>query len=380
VRAIQTLVIASVLLAPTAAPAQERADSAAFVVRLGRDTTAIERVVSTRSRVVAEVVQRSPSTTLQRMVMELTPRGEVSRSVYSVMRPGSAEPFFTRTITVEGDSATVVNAQGSNTRTLRVAARNAIPIAGPFYSPYEMAMMRAVAGRQPRATVQLLQPDATVDIPLERVGADSLALTNQFGERMRARVDTQGRLLSLHTPAFTTVERVPWLELEPWVREFAARDASGRGMGPLSPRQTSRAFVGGANLWLDYGRPAMRGRPVWGLLVPYGSVWRMGANDAAHFATDRRVRLGDLSLEPGTYTLFLLPAADAWTLVVNRKTGMSGLEHDPSADVGRVAMTRETLERPAEQFTLEVRPAANGANLYVAWDRQAGTVPIRVEP
>ena len=380
-RAIQTLVIASLLLAPAAAPAQERADSAAFVVRLGRDTTAIERVVSTRTRLVAEAVQRSPNTTLHRMVMELAPRGEVSRSVYTVTRAGSAEPFFTRTITYEGDSATVANAQGGNTRTVRVAAaRNAIPIAGPFYSPYEMAMMRTVAGRQPRATVQLLQPDATVDIPLERVGADSLALTNQFGERMRARVDAQGRLLALHTPAFATVVRVAWLELEPWVREFAARDASGRGMGPVSPRQTSRAFVGGANLWLDYGRPWARGRPIWGALVPYGPVWRMGANDAAHFATDRRVRLGDLTLEPGTYTLFLLPAADAWTLVVNRKTGMSGLEHDASADVGRVAMARETLERPAEQFTLELRPAANGANLYVAWDRQAGTVPIRIEP
>ncbi|HYH78682.1 MAG TPA: DUF2911 domain-containing protein [Longimicrobium sp.] len=379
-RGIQTLVIASLLLAPAAAPAQERADSAAFIVRLGRDTTSIERVVSTRTTHVAEAVQRSPSTILHRMVMDLTPRGEVSRSVYTVTRPGSAEPFFSRTITIAGDSATVANVQGANTRTKRVAVRNAIPIAGPFYSPYEMAMMRAAAGRQPRATVQLLQPDTTVDIPLERVGADSMALTNQFQERMRARVDARGRLLDLHTPAFTTVERVAWLDLEPWVREFTARDASGRGMGPLSPRQTSRAFVGGANLWLDYSRPFMRGRPIWGALVPYGAVWRMGANDAAHFATDRRVQLGGLALEPGTYTLFLLPTADAWTLVVNRKTGMSGLEHDPSADVGRVAMTRETLERPAEQFTLELRPAATGATLYVAWDRQAATVPIRVAP
>ncbi|HEY0037430.1 MAG TPA: DUF2911 domain-containing protein, partial [Longimicrobium sp.] len=360
-RGIQTLVIASALLAPVAARAQERADSAAFVVRLGRDTTAIERVVSTRGRVVAEMVQRSPSTTLQRIVMELTPRGEVSRAVYSVTRPGSAEPFATRTITLGGDSATVVNVQGSNTRTFRVAARNAIPIAGPFYSPYEMAMMRAVAGRQPRATVQLLQADATVDIPIERVGADSLALTNQFGERMRARIDARGRLLNLQTPAFVTVERVPWLDLESWVREFAARDAAGRGMGQLSPRLASRAFVGGANLWLDYSRPGMRGRPIWGALVPYGAVWRMGANDAAHFATDRRVQLGGLTLEPGTYTLFLLPAADAWTLVVNRKTGISGLEHDPSADVARVPISRETLERPVEQFTMELRPAASGA-------------------
>ena len=318
---------------------------------------------------------------LHRMVTELPPRGEVSRSVYTATRPGSAEPFFTRTITFEGDSATVTNSQGGTTRTRRVAARNnAIPIAGPFYSPYEMAMMRAAAGRQPRATVQLLQPDATVDIPLERVHADSLALTNQFGEPMRARVDARGRLLNLHTPAFTTVERIAWLELEPWAREFAARDAAGRGMGPLSPRQASRASAAGSNLWLDYGRPSMRGRPIWGALVPYGTVWRMGANDAAHFATDRRVRLGDRTLEPGTYTLFLLPTADAWTLVVNRKTGISGLEHDAAADVARVPMSRETLERPVEQFTMELRPAADGATLYVAWDRAAGTVPIRVEP
>lgn len=379
-RAIQTLVIASLLLAPMAAPAQERADSAAFVVRLGRDTTSIERVVSTRTTVVAEAVQRSPTTMLHRMVTELTPRGEVSRSVYTVTRPGTAEPFFTRTTTFEGDSATVANSQGGSTRTRRVAARNAIPVAGPFYSPYEMAMMRAAAGRQPRATVQLLQPDATVDIPLQRIHADSLTLTNQFGEPMRARVDARGRLLNLHTPAFTTVERIAWLELEPWVREFAARDAGGRGMGPLSPRQASRAFVAGSNLWLDYSRPSMRGRPIWGALVPYGSVWRMGANDAAHFATDRKVQLGDLTLEPGTYTLFLLPTADAWTLVVNRKTGISGLEHDASADVARVAMSREMLERPVEQFTMELRPAANGATLYVAWDRVSGTVPIRVEP
>jgi DUF2911 family protein len=124
----------------------------------------------------------------------------------------------------------------------------------------------------------------------------------------------------------------------------------------------------------------MRGRPIWGALVPYGAVWRMGANDAAHFATDRRIQLGGHTLQPGTYSLFLLPTADAWTLVVNRKTGMSGLEYDASADVARIPMTRETLERPVEQFTLEVRPAAGGSNLYVAWDRQAGTLPIRVVP
>lgn len=379
---MRAMMVVSMLLLPGSAAAQ--ADSAAFVIRLGRDTTAIERVVRTRTQVVTEAVQRSPATSVHRMVMDLGPRGEVTRSVYTIARPGAdgrlGDPVFTSTITLAGDSATLVSVQGASTRTQRVAARDVIPIAGPFYTPYEMAIARTVAARRQRDSVGLIPGAGTVRIPVERVGADSVALTNQFAEPMRARIDAQGRLLSLHTPAFTTVERVGWLELEPWVREFATRDATGRALGPLSPRLAARTFVGGANLWIDYSRPAARGRPVWGGLIPWGQIWRMGANDAAHFSTDRRVQLGDLTLEPGTYTLFLLPTADAWSLVVNRKTGMSGLDHDPSADLGRIPLARRTLERPAEQFTLEIRPAEQGATLVLAWDREAASVPIRVLP
>jgi hypothetical protein len=136
--------------------------------------------------------------------------------------------------------------------------------------------------------------------------------------------------------------------------------------------------VGNANLWLDYSRPAMRGRPVWGQLVPWNAVWRLGANDATHFATDRAVDLGNLTLQPGTYTLFLLPAPDRWTLVVNRATGMSGLDHDPAQDVGRIEMTREQIDRPVEQFTIQVEPAENGLRLSIAWDRTRAFVPLRV--
>lgn len=374
-RLIASLAAAAALCAPAAA--QERADSAAFVVRLGRDTTAIERYVRTADRIVVEGVQRSPSTSVHRMVMELAPGGAVRRSVYTVGMPGRDQPGATVTVSFDGDSATAVIAQGTNTRTVRSAVRDAIPIAGPFYTPYEMALMRAIAGRD---TVQLLPAGgAAVAIPLVRIGADSIRLTNQFEEPMRAHVDARGRLLHLHTPAFTTVERLPWVDLDPLVREFAARDAAGRGMGPLSPRAASRTDVGGANLWIDYSRPSARGRPVWGALVPYGAVWRMGANDAAHFATDRRIQLGTLTLEPGTYTLFLLPTADEWTLVVSRKTGMSGLEYDSAQDVGRVPLTRETLERPVEQFTLDVQGREGGGVLRLAWDRMRGSVPIRVQ-
>jgi hypothetical protein len=313
-----------------------------------------------------------------RLVIDFGPQGSVRRAHWAVSRPGSETHVLERTITFAGDSAAVVTTQGGAPNTRRVLARNAIPIAGPFYSPYELAVMRAVAGKSRQARVHLLAGD-TVGIPIERVGADSVTLTNQFGEPMRAHIDASGHLLHLHTPAFTTLERLRWLDLDNLARAFAARDSVGKGLGALSPRQTYRTRVAGANIWVDYSRPAMRGRPIWGALVPFGTVWRLGANDATHFATDRQIELGGLSLAPGTYTLFLLPTADEWTLIVNRGTGMSGLERDESKDVGRVKLEKQMLERPVESLTIEVQEANGQGRLALAWERTRGLVNFVVK-
>jgi hypothetical protein len=372
-----------VLLAMTGASAAtaraQTTDSAAFIIRLGTDTTAIERYVRTSQQLIAEAVQRSPATMLHRLTLRFGERGAVTAGEWTVQRPGEAEPVSRRVIRFQGDSALIENTQGGTTRTQRVAAADAIPIAGPFYTPYELAMMRAVASGAQTDTVLLLPGANTAAIRLQRVGRDSIALNNQFDEPLRAHVDARGRLLHLRTPAFASVERIRWLDLNQWAREFATRDAGGRALGPLSPRVTIRQRIGGANVWLDYSRPAKRGRPVWGALVPWNQVWRMGANDAAHLATDRPLEIGHVTLQPGTYTLFLLPAAAGWQLIINRATGMSGLDYDAAQDVERVPLRVETVERPIESFTLELRPAAGGGTLAVAWDNRVGTVPFKVQ-
>ena len=104
----------------------------------------------------------------------------------------------------------------------------------------------------------------------------------------------------------------------------------------------------------------------------------MGANDAAHLATDRTLQLGDITVEPGTFTLFLLPTEQQWTLIVSRATGISGLEHDPAHDVGRVPLTREALSTPAEQFTIEVREREGSGTLSLAWGDARASAPITV--
>lgn len=363
--------------AAAAAPAEaQKPDSAAFLIRLGSDTTVVERYVRTGNRIEAEAVQRSPSTVMHRLSMELGPNDRVRSARWEAHPIGGGDPLIRRTVTFGGDSATVETTQAGRTTSRRVAAKEAVPVMGPFYTPYELAIMQGLARKRPRVT--LLSGFGTVDIPVERVGRDSVALTNQFSEPMRASVGPRGRLLAIHTPAYTTVQRMPWVDLPAMAREFAGRDAVGKGMGALSPRETFRTHVGNANLWVDYSRPAMRGRPIWGGLVPYDRVWRMGANDAAHLSTDRPLELGGLTLQPGTYTLFLHPTADAWQLIVSRQTGISGLAFEPDQEIGRVAMTKESIAEPVEAFTIAVNGREGEGTLSIAWDRTRASVPFRV--
>ena len=336
----------------------QRADSAAFIVRLGNDTTSIERYIRTDNQMIVEAVQRSPTTVVHRLTLPINRANEAQNGHYTVKRVGATTNL--------GERAVMVPA-------------GMLPVVGPFYSVYELGMMRAAAGRAARLEVPFMSPTDTVRIPFERVGNDSLTLTNQFGEPMRAHIDASGRLLHIHTPAYTTVERVKWVDIDRVAAQFAARDSVGKGMGPLSPRSTTRTRVSNANVWLDYSRPAMRGRPIWGKLVPFGTVWRTGANEAAHFATDRTIEIGGLTLEPGTYTLFLLPDVSEWHLVINRQTGMSGLERDPVQDVGRVKLTMETLAAPAELFTITATELTNQGRLALSWDRTRGFVPFTVK-
>jgi hypothetical protein len=104
------------------------------------------------------------------------------------------------------------------------------------------------------------------------------------------------------------------------------------GQRVLSPRDTARMELGaGKHLFIDYGRPSMRGRRIMGGLVPYGRVWRTGANAATTLVTDVDLTSAAVRVPRGTYTLYTLPTAGGWTLIVNRQTGQWGTQYEPPA-------------------------------------------------
>lgn len=148
-----------------------------------------------------------------------------------------------------------------------------------------------------------------------------------------------------------------------------------RGRGPGWGWFTGTpAHSGPSRMIIDYGQPHARGRTIFGDLVPYGEVWRLGANWATTLILDVPMRIGELDLARGEYTLFLLPHKDGGQLIVSGETRQWGTDYDPSRDVGRTAVRRRDLPGPLESLTITLEPVfpqAEGAVpsglLRIAW-------------
>jgi len=147
---------------------------------------------------------------------------------------------------------------------------------------------------------------------------------------------------------------------------------------PASPRDTAELVHAGERILVDYGRPYMRGRTIMGGLVPYGEVWRTGANAATTFVTPRDVRIGGTSVPAGTYTLYTLPGESEWQLIINRQTGQWGTEYDQAQDLARVPMQVERTASPVDQFTITLRDGSPAA-LVMEWENTRASVPMEID-
>jgi hypothetical protein len=145
---------------------------------------------------------------------------------------------------------------------------------------------------------------------------------------------------------------------------------------PISPRAMEEIAVGTGQVQVEYSRPFAKGRKIFGGLVPWGKVWRTGANAATTLKTNVDLTLGEVVVPKGTYTLYTLPGEKAWKLIVNRQTGQWGTEYDPKMDLARVGMKVETRADALEAFTISLVPEdAFRGSLRISWERLTLSVP-----
>ena len=358
-------------------------DSGAFVVRLGNDTLSMEQYTRTATQLRGEYVIRTPRSLHRIYTVDLNPDGTV-RHLQLVTHnigggPGPLET--TNSVDFSGDSAVLVSPRGDSSVTSKLAVpRGTFPFQLHVYGLLEQIGRWARAqGKDSVRFTALTSANATSGGYMRKLGGETLMLMFDEGQYagvgpFTLRLDRQGHLTWLSGKGSTLqvdVERVASVPMAQAGPMFANRP-----LGQLSPRDTTRATIGGAAVWIDYSRPSRRGRDIFGALEPWNRVWRTGANAATQFSTPVDLVIGGATVPAGRYTLWTLPTPSGWKLIINKQTGQWGTEYHPEQDLVRVDANVETLATPVEQFTIAFEPAAAPTTVTFTWDRVRYSVPV----
>ena len=145
-----------------------------------------------------------------------------------------------------------------------------------------------------------------------------------------------------------------------------------------SPPATAKCDLGGGkSITVDYSSPRAKGRKVFGGIVPYGEVWRAGANEATTFVTTGDLMLAGHHVPAGSYTLFTIPAQDKWTLIISKKTGEWGIPYPGmDSDLARVDMKVSAAPSAVENFTIAFDKSGKGCTLRMEWESTRASVDI----
>ncbi len=151
-----------------------------------------------------------------------------------------------------------------------------------------------------------------------------------------------------------------------------------------SPPGTAEVTLSGHKITIDYSRPKIadpktgQPRKIMGGLVPYGQVWRTGANEATSLKTDAALDINGTTVPAGSYTLYTLPAESGWKLIVNKQTGQWGTVYDEKQDLARIPMKGGKVDKIIDPFTISFdKKSENEATLHLAWESTDVWVPVK---
>src|SRR2546427_5416119 len=357
-------------------------DSGAFVVRLGTDTVALEQYTRTATQLRGEYVVRTPRSLHRIYTADLNPDGTVRRwELVTHNIGGGPGPMETKaSVDFSGDTAVMVSPQGDGTVTSKFAVpRGTFPLLIPGYGLMEhMGRWARATGKDSVRFTALASANQTSGGYIRKRGGDTLVFMLDEGQLAGVgpftfRLDRQGHLTWLTGKGSTLqveVQRVASVPMAQATQSFASRP-----LGQLSPRDTTRATIGGSEVWIDYSRPTRRGRDIFGTLEPWNKVWRTGANAATQLNTPVDLVIGGATVPAGRYTLWTLPSPTGWKLIINKQNGQWGTEYHLEQDLVRVDAKTETLPTPVEQFVIAFEPASAPSTITFAWDKVLYSVP-----
>jgi hypothetical protein len=387
------------------ATAPVAAQRGAFIITLGKDTTAVEQFVRSGNTITGDLVTRPGGTIVNHYVLTLNADGTPATLVVTPRRADGtiiATAYASATAMFTADSfSTVIAARDTSMRrgfAWPPATGALFPaISGgvtPSIAMYEVLFAHLRATKTDSAAFIAVTPTAgRPGLPswVRFYGADSARIWIRFAPPTPAgpyaqyvHVDGAGRVLGFsgrETTQKIEVQRVPSVDIAAFASAFAAADAAGRGLGATSAADSVRATVGGAHIVVNYSRPRTRGRDVFKNGVLGDTIWRTGANSATGFTIDHDLVVEGKTVPAGSYTLWthVRPDNSAYELIFNTLTGEWGTDYRAERDLVRVPLAVSKVASPVEAFLINVEAQGNGGVIKLQWQTTQLTVPFTVK-
>jgi hypothetical protein len=372
------------LLAHSVLSAQERGG---FVTTLGRDTVAIERFTRTGSLIEGEVVLVSPRVAYAKYRLEFNAQGApIQFTIEQRVVNDTAPPMVLRHL-FGTDSIRFTRSQGSNVRAVAAPAEVIAYLENLyFWAPYEVQTRLATRTVGDSSAFRMVAAGGPkpYNLYFRRRTTDTLSTKFFYPEYwMNYVVDRDGRLLAVdgsHTTIKILAQRQTTVPFEAFLASASAKEKSAGPVGEMSRYDSVSTVVGNTNISVGYNRPAMRGRTIWGGIVPFDAVWRTGANAATRLRLSAPLEIAGTVVPAGNYTIFSLPTATGAMLIINKQFGQWGTEYHAEQDLVRIPVQFARNSERVELFT--IRFAEDGGNpaLVVEWSDARWTLPLRKPP
>lgn len=350
-------------------------NEAGFITLLGNDTLAVESFSKSEGYFTAKVVLRSPSISLRKYDLTFA-NGDFSTlevTDYDPTQGFNGAGTLVQRMTRLQDSLRVESESRDGTSVRTVAfEKDMLPFIDMVHWPYNLAFNKAVQSPNDSINQRLWTGRGFSTFIIAKEGSDSLTIRHPSRGVMGVDIHENGDIQLLDAGLTTRklkVHRVNTVDINKVAASFAEADKNGKTFGELSGAPEEHFEFKGAEFDISYGSPQKRGREIFGGIVPWGQLWRTGANRATHFKTSKNLKIGDLNVPAGEYTFFTIPEPDGGTLIINKQTGQNGQSYNQDRDLGRVPMQINQQKEVTEPFTIKLEESENGGVIKLIWDQ-----------
>jgi hypothetical protein len=331
-----------------------------------------------------EVLAR-PNVSVTKLKGKLFPNGEIESAEGQTYRAGRDPVLLTSYRLYVRDDSTVVEQQqpGKPLAVLRFPGRGVIAnsIGTPFRYFLPLWVNYAPKNVGDSVVSGHLTMGTNKKYLIKRVAKDQLYVGSTVTGMMTLYLDKNGMLKSIDAIGSSwNVSGIVTnkLNLQALTERFVAQEALA---GPVAINQPDSvmALLNNASFKIVYSRPRVRGRTIFGAVVPYDRFWRTGANAATRLVTGHTLVFGDKELPAGTYSMWTIPSEKGWTMMFNSQANVWGTEYNPAFDVLRVPMQSEQLPELVEELTIQVKPAPQGGVFNVLWEKTKASVRFLIK-